>query len=153
LYVAFLAAMFDRPSTPRPEYAGLPEVVSRGAFLDALAAGETELRINHAAGALALTRDGTLRLRETQEGLQAVAYVADDAGGRELLAAIKARRCRGGSFLFDLHDAVIVREYDALLGPVCRLKSIGRLMDVSLCFGERLPAHRATAGRIVAFAA
>ncbi len=31
----------------------------------------------------------------------------DDAGGRELLTAIRAGRCRGGSFLFDLDSAVV----------------------------------------------
>jgi HK97 family phage prohead protease len=153
LYVSFLATVWSTPSTPRPEYGGLREVVSRGCFAEALEAGDTVLTINHqAAATLATCRDGMLALRETHEGLQATAWVAADVAGRALFAAIKAGRCLGGSFLFGLDDAVIVRGYDHLLGPVARLEKVRRLVDVSLCFGDRLPAYRATAGRIVAYA-
>lgn len=66
------------------------------------------LRINHATE-VASTGDGTLRLQEDAIGLLAVAYLDDDAGGRELLQAFRAGRCTGGSFMFSLNEVRLER--------------------------------------------
>ncbi len=106
MYVRFRPALFGAVSSPRPEYGWDREVIQPGAFAEAITLADLRpvlLRINHATE-VASTGDGTLRLQEDAIGLLAVAYLDDDAGGRELLQAFRAGRCTGGSFMFSLNE-------------------------------------------------
>src|SRR6266850_3910970 len=103
--VSGLAARYDSPTKIGARAGKFLEVIKRGAFRNALAAKQdTAFLINHDPSRLmARVSSGTLRLKETDEGLMFDADFVDSEDARTAYASIQRGDMHQMSFGFDPH--------------------------------------------------
>ena len=118
------AALFDAPADIGGAWT---EVISRGAFANALG-GDVLALVDHDYGrVIGRSSAGTLRLREDAKGLAVEIDLPDTSDGRDLAVQLQRRDIRGMSFGFRVkHD-----EWDETVSPPRRTIHEVDLIEVS----------------------
>ena len=135
-----LAAAFNSPSQPLP----FIERIAPGAFSRSLRSrNEIKLFVNHdTSRVLASKRAGTLRLSESQRGLEVEADLPDTTDGRDMAVLLKRGDIDSMSFGFSVPKGGDVWSDD---GQERELREV-RLHEVSIVTG--FPAYEATAATV-----
>jgi len=135
-----LAAAFNSPSQPLP----FIERIAPGAFARSLRSrNEIKLFVNHdTSRVLASKRAGTLRLSESQRGLEVEADLPDTTDGRDMAVLLKRGDIDSMSFGFSVPKGGDSWSDD---GQERELREV-RLHEVSIVTG--FPAYEATAASV-----
>ena len=154
-----LAAAFNSPSQPLP----FIERIAPGAFTRSLRSrNEIKLFVNHdTSRVLASKRAGTLRLSESQRGLEVEADLPDTTDGRDMAVLLKRGDIDSMSFGFSvpkggdswsddgatrelrevrLHEVSIVTGWPAYEATAAAVRSLDGLVDATGIEAERLNA-------------
>ena len=154
-----LAAPFNSPSEPLP----FIERIAPGAFSRSLRSrNEIKLFVNHDTGrVLASKRAGTLRLWESDRGLEVEAELPDTSDGRDISVLLKRGDCDSMSFGFSvpqggdswsddgqerelrevrLHEVSVITSWPAYSQSQAAVRSLDGLVDATGLEAEKLNA-------------
>ena len=131
------AVVFDSPEVMFTDEDGIEykEQVDRDAFKDAQMS-DVILNMNHEGQALARTRNNTLQLELSEDGLEVTADMSKSRASRDAYEAVQNGLLDRMSFAFTVAED----EYDAKT-HTRTIRKIDRLFDVSLV---NFPAYEAT---------
>lgn len=132
------AAVFDTPTVLWGKY---EEVISRGAFREALKKSDVRALFNHDANyVLGRAPAGTLTLAEDETGLRMTIKVPETAWAKDLLISMKRGDISGASFGFivDEGGSTIAQQGERVRRTITK---VGELLDVSVV---TYPAYEAS---------